>query len=117
MFFSVLAADPLYVSLLLSSNDDSSGLAAIPLLLCLSGFIYFGAVYARYRNSDKRHLHEEETPVRIENLQQHNQFVIRLTGLRNSSMQDRNDQQVEGALNESGGGFAEQLANVKDWVK
>jgi hypothetical protein len=99
---------------LLLDSDNGDVTAALPLLLCLSGFVYFGVVYARYRNSGKRHRHEQETLATLQNLQQYDRFSKHRKGLRNSQMAGRNDHQIEGALNEGGGGVVEQLTNVRD---
>ena len=41
-----------------SSDDDNN---TIFLLLLAGGFIFYGAMYLRYRNSDARHVYEKET--------------------------------------------------------
>jgi hypothetical protein len=116
MTLANIPLNTLFAALLLS-NDDSDTAALIPLLLCLAGFIYFAIMYARYRNSDKRHLHEQETPATILNLQQYDQLNKHLKRLRNSSMNDRNDHLLEGALNTSANPLLEQLPVVKDIIK
>jgi hypothetical protein len=113
VIFADIVTGPLAAAFLLLDSNDSDLAAAAPLLLCLSGFIYFGIMYARYRNSDKRHHHEAETPATIRDLQRYDQFSQHLRRLRNSQMQDRNDSQVDGALN-VGGGLAEKLADAKN---
>ncbi|MDR0499875.1 MAG: hypothetical protein LBG97_01320 [Coriobacteriales bacterium] len=79
-----------------SSNDYS---AYLPLLLCLSGFIYFAIIYFRYRNSDKRHMHEKETQTKVENATAYDNFVQHRKRLRNSSMAGANGGLIEGAQN------------------
>ncbi|MDR3053288.1 MAG: hypothetical protein LBU48_05460 [Coriobacteriales bacterium] len=88
-------------SLLLGSSSDGYGYHLIPLVLCFSGFIFYIAVYLRYRNTDKRHHHEHETTTNIAHLQQYDQLVKHRTKLRTATMQDSNDSRIEGAL--SGG--------------
>jgi hypothetical protein len=99
---------------LLETDDSDSG-ALLPLLLCLSGFIFFVVMYQRYRNSDKRHSHEKETSASIQNLQQYDQFNKHRKRLRNSMMSDRNDNRLEGSLNTSTN-LVDKLTKLKDSV-
>ncbi len=92
---------------LLETESDDSG-AYLPLLLCLSGFIFYAVMYARYRNADKRHSHESETASETRGVQGYDQLVERRTGLSNASMHGANDSEIEGALN-SGGDALEML--------
>ena len=115
MLFLIIEISSLMATFLFL-DEDSSGAAAAPLALCLAGFIYFAIIYLRYRNSDKRHHHEAETPATIQNLQQYDQFVKHRKRQRNRSMKGRNDQQIEGALND-GGGVLKQLSDLKGSLK
>ncbi len=81
-----------------SSTDEA---ALIPLVLCLSGFIYFGIMYARYRNADKRHSHEAETSSQALDVKGYDQLIEHRKRLRNAQMHGANDSQIEGALNTS----------------
>jgi hypothetical protein len=83
----------------IAASDDSSSVVAIPLLLCLSGFIYFAIMYARYRNADKRHSHESETNSDVSDVKGYDQLIEHRTRLSSSSMSGANDSQIEGALN------------------
>ncbi len=90
---------------LLDAESESDSAAYLPLLLCLSGFIFYALMYARYRNADKRHSHESETASEVRGVQGYDQLIERRTGLSNSSMNGANDDEIEGALNVGGGGF------------
>jgi hypothetical protein len=79
---------------------DSDEVALVPLVLCLSGFVFYTWVYLRYRNTDKRHHHEKETATAIENIQRYDQFVEHRKRLSKSSMKDSNDTFVEGLLSD-----------------
>jgi hypothetical protein len=85
--------------LLVAMDDD--GAALIPLLLGLSGFIFFTWVYLRYRNTDKRHHHERETTTSIENMRRYDNLAEHRKGLSNARMKDSNESQIEGALSQN----------------
>lgn len=78
-----------------SSNDGGS----IGLLLFLSGFVFYGFMYLRYRNTNKRHMHAKETTAEIDNVRVADNFVARRTRLRNRRIQGANERQIEGAQN------------------
>lgn len=86
------------------ASSDSDGAAAAPLLLLLSGFIFYGVMYARYRNADKRHTHESETLAEVVNLQSGDTFIQSKKGLSNARMNGANHTRIEGALNQGQGG-------------
>jgi len=90
-----------------SDSDNASGL--LPLLLALSGFIFYMAMYSRYRNADKRHAHEKATNTTLANLQCTDVFIKSRKKLKNAKMQGANHARVEGALNVSGGDKLKQL--------
>ena len=77
-----------------SSNGNSS---AFGYLFLLSGFVFYGYVFFRYRNAGKRHHYETETETKRLNLQEADERVQSLTGLSNSSMQGANNESVHGA--------------------
>ena len=85
------------------ADSDSDGGALIPLILVLSGFIFYGVMYSRYRNADKRHRHEKETSAAVANPQGANTFFQSRKGLTNARMLGANHTRVEGALNQSSG--------------
>ena len=73
-------------------DDDSVGF----LLLFLAGFIFYGIMYARYRNKDARHTYEAETKHEISNLVKTDQFIKHEKQLSNASIKNRNDNVLEG---------------------
>lgn len=63
-------------------------------LFLLAGFIYFFAVYMKYRNSNARHHHELETKKQMSNLQKVDKLIKRETGLSNSRIKGANNTKV-----------------------
>ncbi|TQO18794.1 hypothetical protein FB472_0317 [Rhodoglobus vestalii] len=78
-----------------SSDGDGGGFGFVFLL---SGFLFYGAIYLRYRNVDKRHKHESETQATLQNVQEHDAFVTSKKGLTNRSMSGANNTAVRGML-------------------
>lgn len=97
---------------LLASSDSDSNLSVLGYVFLLSGFVFYGYVFFRYRNVGKRHHHETETETTRLNLQQTDERIQSLTGLSNSRIQGANNTQVRGA---GGLGFSMgQLSAVTD---
>jgi len=65
-------------------------------LFLLSGFIYFFAMYMRYRNSNARHHHETETKTKMFNLRKIDNLIKRQKGLSNSRIVGANNTKVSG---------------------
>ena len=86
----------------LADDGDSGAAAAAPLILALSGFIFYGVMYSRYRNADKRHVHEKETSAAIANLERTDSFIKSRKGLSNAKLNGANHARVEGAHNVRG---------------
>ena len=61
-----------------------------------AGFIYYFAIYSRYRNQSARHMHEVETKKQINNLIQNDVYKGTRTGLTNSKMSNANNDKVNG---------------------
>ena len=80
------------IAMLFTKTDDNSW----PWLFLLSGFIYFGIMYSRYRNSGARHKHETETKTSMANLREYDNFVSKRRRLSNSSMEGANNTKVSG---------------------
>lgn len=78
-----------------SSSDGNIG--DIGYVFLLSGFVFYGAIYLRYRNTNKRHEHESETEATMHNVRTVDNFNRRLTGLSNSKMKGANNRDVRGA--------------------
>jgi high-affinity K+ transport system ATPase subunit B len=75
------------------SGDEGMGLGWLFLTL---GFIFYGVMYARYRNKGARHVHEKETKATTDNLRKIDTFVESRKGLTNSRMKGANNTKVEG---------------------
>lgn len=78
-----------------SSDSDDGG--KLGLLFLLAGFVFYGAMYIRYRNTDKRHHYETETKAEMRHLQQADVFAHSMKRLRNSRMNGANNTSVRGA--------------------
>ena len=76
-----------------SSDDDNN---TIFLLLFAGGFVYYGIMYLRYRNSDARHVYEKETKKRVLNMKKVDDLVEHKKRLRNSRMEGSNESKLEG---------------------
>ena len=78
----------------ISSNSDEGNLGWLFLLL---GFVFFGIMYARYRNRGARHYHEKETKATMSNLRAGDSFVGKRTGLTRARMDGANNTSVRGS--------------------
>lgn len=94
--FAVLTSSAIQVFASSSSSDGDLGDFAFVFLL--SGFVFYGIIYLRYRNTDKRHKHESETEASLHNLRAGDQLIKSLTGLSNSKMRGANNGAVNGLL-------------------
>ena len=65
--------------------DDGSWIFLTP------GFIFFFAFYFKYRNSDKRHMHELETKREVSNLKVFDKYIKTNKGLSNSKIEGINN--------------------------
>lgn len=91
------SADPFLYA---ASSDSDIG--SLPLLLLLSGFLFYGYIFMRYRNADKRHRHERETEAETHNVERYDKYVRTRRGLSNRRMSGANNKRVDGALNKTG---------------
>ena len=62
----------------------------------LAGFIFYGAMYLRYRNSDARHVYEEETKKQVLNMKKADNLVEHRKNLSNSRMSGSNESKLDG---------------------
>ncbi len=105
---------------ILASSDSSSGDARLfGLLFFLSGFVFYGLMYARYRNSDKRHRHEAETEAQMVDVRVWDQQVDTQKGVKHSKMKGANNREVRGVVAQGGAppipGFVnDALRNIRD---
>ena len=77
-----------------SEEEDESTL--LFLLLLTSGFVYYGIIYAKYRNKSARHTYEEETKYEISNMKKEDTFIRQKKRLTNRVIEDRNDNTLDG---------------------
>lgn len=57
----------------------------------LSGFAFYFIMWLRYRNAGARHTYERETKTNVKNLKKEDRFLRKLTRLRSSSIEGRNE--------------------------
>lgn len=81
--------------ILAESSSDSDG-RGVGLLFLLSGFVFYGAMYLRYRNSDKRHRHESETEATMLDVRAVDNHVQTLKGVKNATLRGANNTAVRG---------------------
>ncbi len=82
----------LFAIILNDGDDDTNGF----LLLLLSGFIYYGIMYAKYRNKGARHTYEKETKREMDNIKRVDDFLEHRKGLKDSNIKNQNDYLLEG---------------------
>ena len=80
------------IAMLFTLNDNNNW----PYLFLASGLIYYGIIYARYRNTGVRHRHEQETKTKMSNLNKSDQYIRTKTRLTNSKMSGANNTKVNG---------------------
>lgn len=83
--------------LLARSSSSSSDPGGLGLVFLLSGFVFYGYVFLKYRNTGKRHHHETETKTVKLNLTERDELLNILKGLTNSRMVGANNTSVGGA--------------------
>ncbi len=76
-------------------------------IFLLSGFIYYGIIYGKYRNAGARHNHETETKHTMKNLNEYDKYVETRKRLSNSVMRGANNKRVNGASTKKS--FVDQL--------
>ena len=90
-----LGAFGIFLFIVTNTDSDDDG-SLLFLLFLLSGFIYYGIMYSRYRNKGARHTYESETKNEITNLKKVDDLIERRKGLRSSTIKNRNDNKLEG---------------------
>lgn len=65
-------------------------------LLLLSGFVFFGVMYMRYRNSNARHSYESETNCDVKNMEASDQREYTMEGVKLNYMSDANNMDLKG---------------------
>ena len=89
-FILWLVTKPFFV---VSNSDGETDLSWLFLSL---GFVFYGIMYARYRNKSARHFHEKETKATIDNLRTTDVFVTKRTKLTLPRMVGANNTVVRG---------------------
>ena len=64
--------------------------------MLLGGFIFYGVMYFRYRNSNARHVYENETKKQVLNMVESDTLVEHKKRLSNSSMEGANYKKLDG---------------------
>lgn len=94
---------PLGERIVASSDSSSSDPRVLGLVFFLSGFLFYGFMYLRYRNSDKRHRHEAETEAKMLEVKAWDQQVDINKGVSHSRMKGANNTEVRGVVSQGGG--------------
>lgn len=81
---------------LLAASPDGD-VTDVRFLLLLSGFVFYGLMYLKYRNIDKRHRHESETRASLHDVRGSDTFHRSLKGVSNRRMNGANNAEVRGA--------------------
>lgn len=90
-----------------SSGGGDGG--QIGLLFFLSGFLFYGIMFMRYRNTDKRHMHARETEAVMDNVQASDDYLGERTRLTKKHIEGGNELQIEGS---QAGGLAAGLMGM-----
>lgn len=80
------------------SGDSSDSGNDIAYVFLLAGFVFYGLMFLRYRNVNKRHHYESETKAEMADVRAADTFSRSLTGLSNSRMHGANNTSVRGSL-------------------
>ena len=78
--------------------DSSDSDFNVSLLFLTLGFVFYGWIYAKYRNKGARHHHEAETKSTMDKLREKDTFVEKRTGLKNARMSGANNTSVKGSI-------------------
>ncbi|MFI3307383.1 MAG: TFIIB-type zinc ribbon-containing protein [Mycoplasmatota bacterium] len=65
-------------------------------LFLIAGFVYYFAIYNKYRNKEARHLHETETKNTVTNMQNVDNYIRERKRMSNSMMIGANNKSVKG---------------------
>src|SRR5699024_8855487 len=80
-----------------TSSGSTGSIADVAAVFLLSGFIFYGLMFLRYRNINKRHQHESETEATTADMRSEDRRVDSVTGSTSSRMSGANNRQVRGA--------------------
>ena len=108
--------NPAVLSFFFDSDNDAFGYI---FFLLIAGPLFFSLMYKRYRNIDKRHYHEKETPVTMSNLRGFDTFVEHKKRQNSKVIPGANNQRVEGSIVEikdkGAMAWAEKMVTPKKW--
>lgn len=96
MTLSLLAHEAITI---LADGDSEGGAGTLGLIFLLSGPLFYGYVFLRYRNTDKRHHHERETEAAMLDVKAVDNHVQTLTGVSHSRMRGANNHEVRAKAN------------------
>ena len=82
------------------TDDDNPWLLGLAGLT--PGFIFYWIKMSKYRNMDKRHMHESETKSTTENLKKSDNLREHRKGLSNSRIAGQNDSDIKGVISKNG---------------
>lgn len=77
-------------------TTDENDRDYIFLLLLAAGFIFYGVIYARYRNRSARHVYEKETKKEVTNMKRVDELLEHKKRLKNPIIEGRNDNLLVG---------------------
>ena len=106
----ISAINPAVLSLAYLMDDDGEGWIILALLL--AGPIFYFIMYSRYRNADKRHFHEKETPATLSNLRSYDNYVKTLKKQSSSRIHGANNQMVQGSIVKNSGTVGKMIDSV-----
>lgn len=92
----ILHTSVLAGQVLAAGSSDGDG-TSIGWVFLLSGFLFYGLMYARYRNTDKRHRHESETRASLHDVRAIDEYRRSLKGVSNRRMKGANNDEVRAA--------------------
>ncbi|HLS75155.1 MAG TPA: hypothetical protein VK046_15425 [Actinomycetaceae bacterium] len=82
---------------IMAAGSEGSDGGFVGLLFFFSGFVFYGLMFLRYRNTDKRHMHARETEAKLANVQATDDYVGKRTRQSNKRIKGANERQIEGA--------------------
>lgn len=91
-----------------NSDDDPS---VWVFLLFLTGFVYYKAIYSKYRNQKARHTYEKETSNVIANIIKEDQYIKDRKGLSSSRITGANNTRIDGDTLDISKGIVEKTAD------
>lgn len=82
-----------------AASGDDPAYGKLGLLFLASGFVYFGVMFFRYRNTNQRHRHESETKAVVDAVQGSDVYARSVNRQIATSMRGANNKAVRGARN------------------